>query len=210
MKKILATAALAAAVGATALVPAPALAGAAPPAQKGNTSLAEVLGADGVKFDQSWNDFDVVEAAVYAVLDAKPASPVGLLADGDVRLTALVPTDKAFRVLVKDLTGRKLNNEKMVFRKVASLGIDTVETVLLYHVVPGATLDSKKVVAADGATVPTALAGAGVTVKVKGSTIKLIDLDHDDFNPKVVVADINKGNKQIAHAINKVLRPADL
>lgn len=209
MKKILTATALTSALAASALLPAPALAAPAD-AQRGNTSLAEVLGGDGVKFDNSWQDFDVVEAAVYAVLDAKPGSAVGLLADGKVRLTALVPTDKAFRVLVKDLTGRRLNNEKMVFRTVASLGIDTVETVLLYHVIPGATLDAKKVAAADAATVPTALAGAGVTVKVKGSTIKLIDLDHDDFNPKVVVADINQGNKQIAHAINKVLRPADL
>ena len=33
----------------------------------GTTSLASVLGADGQKFDENWKDFDIVEAAVYAV-----------------------------------------------------------------------------------------------------------------------------------------------
>ena len=40
--------------------------------------------------------------------------------------------------------------------------------------------------------------------------VKLVDLDPDAGNAKVIVPDINKGNKQIAHGINKVLRPLDL
>jgi len=210
MKKILGAAALAAAVGATALVPSPALAGAAPEARKGNTSLAEVLGADGTKFDQKWGDYDIVEAAAYAVIKAKPESAVALLADGKTRLTAFIPTDKAFRSLVKDLTGTKLSNEKKVFKAVAGLGIDTVETVLLYHVVPGKTITAAQAVDADGASLPTALAGASLTVQVAKGNVKLVDLDPDAGNAKVVVPDINKGNKQIAHGINKVLRPLDL
>ena len=210
MKKYLGAAALTLAVGATALVPAAANAGPAAQAQRGTTSLAEVLGADGTAFDKSWDDFDITEAAVLAVIDAKPDSPVALLADGKTRLTAFVPTDKAFRSLVKDLTGKKLGTEKKVFKAVAGLGIDTVETVLLYHVVPGKTLNSKKVVAADGAGVPTALEDASVTVKVQGKNVKLGDLDPNDGNAKVVALDINKGNRQIAHAIDRVLRPLDL
>ena len=34
----------------------------------GTTSLAEVLAADGTKFDKNWKDFDILEAAVVAVL----------------------------------------------------------------------------------------------------------------------------------------------
>src|SRR5215218_9362285 len=99
MLKPLAAAALAVAVAGSALA-APAQAQpASEAAQRGNTSLAEVLGADGRKFDQKWGDFDIVEAAAFAVLDAKPKSPVGLLAAGSERLTAFVPTDKAFRAL---------------------------------------------------------------------------------------------------------------
>jgi Fasciclin domain len=209
MKKILGATALAVALGSTALVAAPAQASTAD-ASAGNIPLVEVLGADGVKFDKSWKDFDIVEAAAFAVLDANPDSPVGLLANGKVRLTAFVPTDKAFRILVKDLTGKKLDSEKKVFKAVASLGIDTVETVLLYHVVPGKTLTSDKVVAADGAAVPTALEDASVTVKVQGKKVFLVDNDTSDADPQVIVLDINRGNKQVAHGINRVLRPLDL
>ena len=209
MLKTIGTAALAVAVAGSALAAAPAHAQTAE-AQRGNTSLAEVLGADGTKFDQKWGDFDIVEAAAFAVLDAKPKSPVGLLALGSERLTAFAPTDKAFRGLVKDLTGKKLASEKKVFKKVAGLGIDTVEAVLLYHVVPGATLTSDKVLKSDGAVLTTASGGATLTVSVKGDTVKLIDNDPDAGNAKVVVLDINRGNKQIAHGINKVLRPIDL
>ncbi|WP_310526492.1 hypothetical protein [Nocardioides sp.] len=40
----------------------------------------------------------------------------------------------------------------------------------------------------------------------------LIDAAKNDRNPRVRVAakNINKGNKQIAHGINRVLRPIDL
>ena len=42
--------------------------------------------------------------------------------------------------------------------------------------------------------------------------VKLIDKDRNDRNPFLVPwkLDINKGNKQIAHAITLVLRPANL
>ena len=169
-----------------------------------------MLGADGVKFDQKWGDFDITEAAAYAVIDADPQSPVALLADGKTRLTAFIPTDKAFRNLVKDLTGKKLGTEKKVFKAVAGLGLDTVETVLLYHVVPGKTITAAQAVDADGASLPTALPGASLTVQVAHGNVKLVDLDPDAGNAKVIVPDINKGNKQIAHGINKVLRPLDL
>lgn len=204
----LGTAALALAVGGVALTSAPAQA--APALERrGTTSLAEVLAADGVKFDRKAGDFDIVEAAAYAVLNAKPDSPVALLADGKTRLTVFAPTDQAFRDLVKDLTGKRVGKEKKVFAAVASLGIDTVEDVLLYHVVPGATLTAKKVMASDGAKLETAL-GKKVKVRITSKGVFLKDKDRDDTDPQVIVTDLNKGNRQIAHAIDAVLRPADL
>ena len=47
-------------------------------------------------------------------------------------------------------------------------------------------------------------------VKVKNGMVMLVDKDPDTANATVIVADINKGNKQIAHGIDAVLRPADL
>ncbi len=183
--------------------------------QLGTNSLAAVLTADKSGFDHNPKDFDVLTAAVLAVLEAKPASAVKVLTDGTVALTAFVPNDGAFRQLAKEVSkSHRLPSEKSAFTTVAGLGIDTVEAVLLYHVVPGATIDRKAALKADGAKLTTA-AGSTITVDVyrswwHGKQIALIDADRNDRNPRVVAFDINKGNKQIAHAIDRVLRPVDL
>jgi uncharacterized surface protein with fasciclin (FAS1) repeats len=179
--------------------------------QTGTTPLTAVLTADGNTFDRNPYDFDIVTQAALAVLAAKPKSAVGVLADGNTAVTAFIPTDRAFRRLVKSLTGKWVKKESDVFAAVAGLGIDTVETVLLYHVVPGATIDKAAALHADGAVLTTAQGGT-ITVDVlcHGKGIKLIDNDPDARNPRVKIFDINAGNKQIAHGINRVLRPVDL
>jgi uncharacterized surface protein with fasciclin (FAS1) repeats len=180
----------------------------------GTKSLAAVLTKDKSGFDHNGRDFDILTAAVLAVLKAKPGSPVKVLTDGNVALTAFAPTDAAFQRLAKELTHqRRTPSEKSAFGTVAGLGIGTVEAVLLYHVVPGATIDRRAALKADGAKLKTA-AGATVTVDVYRSwcsrKIRLIDADRNDRDPRVVAFDINKGNKQIAHGIDRVLRPVDL
>jgi hypothetical protein len=203
----------AAALGLAAALVAPATASAATPT--GERSLADVLTSDGNRFDRNWYDYDIVTEAVLAVLDAKPDSPVGLLADGSVPLTAFIPNDRAFQVLVKDLTGRWYWSESRVFSELAgAVGIDAVEQVLLYHVVPGATITKTDAVNADGATLTTAQGGT-FTVRVYNRWLPIVELrdqDRDDVNPFLNsrALDINKGNKQIAHGIVFVLRPLDL
>ncbi len=179
-------------------------------AERGEVSLVEVLGADGTKLDRNWNDFDIVEKAAFAVLAEKPDSLVGVLATGDVKLTAFVPTDRAFRRLVHDLTGKWVS-EKQAFAAVAGLGIPTVEAVLLYHVVPGVPVTYRQAKQADGAKLTTA-AGSAIKVNVRKGRVYLVDADKDDLNPRVIFSlrNLNKGNKQIAHGINRVLRPVDL
>lgn len=180
----------------------------------GTRSLAEVLTADGDRFDRNWYDYDLVTEAVLAVLANKPDSPVGLLTDGTVPLTAFIPNDRAFQLLVADLSHSWPRSESAVFDAVAGLGIDTVETVLLYHVIPGVTLTSKQAAAANGATLTTAQGGT-IGVRVYSPRLPLIQLrdqDRNDINPFVNpwALDINKGNKQIAHGITFVLRPVNL
>lgn len=192
--------------------PAPAQAAdqAAAAAAAKDTSLAQVLAADGKKFDKKWSDFDILDAAVRAVLKAKPDSSVAVLADPKAKLTAFLPTDAAFRNLAAALTGKKPKTEKATFNALAdAAGVDLIETVLLYHVVPGKTLNAKKVVAADDKELTTAQGGT-VTVRVNGKKVTLADADPDVRNPRVIATNINKGNPQIAHAINGVLLPADL
>lgn len=188
----------------------------ASPAQatpRGTTSIAQVLAADGLELDSTWRDFDILDQAVDTVIGARPASPVTALADGDTRLTAFAPTDRAFRRLVTDLTGSRPSDEQATFDAVASLGVDTVETVLLYHVVPGAPITYKKAQQADGAALAPARGGhLRVAVRPRSGQVYLRDEDKDDRNARVIrgLSDINKGNRQIAHGISEVLRPLDL
>lgn len=207
----IAAGAVAAAATSTAMLALPADAAPAAQAAQGNRSLATVLAADGTKFDHSWGDFDITEAAVLAVLKAKPDSPVGLLTKGGQRATAFIPTDAAFRHLVHDLTGERPKTEKATFEAVAGIGIDTVETVLLYHVVAGRTLVSEKVVASAGTPIRTA-AGTTFRVEIRKGDVVIVDKDFDDVNARAIPAllDLNRGNKQVAHGINRVLRPLDL
>ena len=150
------------------------------------------------------------------VLAAKPNSNVKLLTDGSVALTTFIPNDRAFRLLAHDVTHKWLGSEKKVFdRLVAKLGIDAIEKVLLYHVVPGGPILAKDALKADGAKLATALPRASITVDVKGRNVPVIvlrDLDRNDYNPRVNpwATDINEGNRQIAHGITRVLRPINL
>lgn len=195
---------------------APAAMASAQPSGPGTRSLAAVLTADGNQFDSNWYDYDIVTEAVLAVLAKKPHSPVGVLTDGTVPLTAFIPNDRAFQVLARDLTGRWPRTEKATFNALAgAVGIDALESVLQYHVVPGAPIDSATALKANGAKLNTALPGATFTVRVLSQRFKLIalrDNDPNDVNPFINprAFDINKGNKQIAHGIVFVLRPSDL
>ncbi len=179
-------------------------------------SLATVLTADGGgTFDSNWSDYDIVTQAVLAVVGAKPTSNVALLTQGDVALTAFIPTDRAFRDLARSLTGKRLKSEEKVFNKlVAKLGVDAIESVLLYHVVPGGPIMAADAIQADGAKLSTAL-GKNIGVKVKGKVLPelvLRDRDRNSPNPRVNPwqTDINEGNMQVAHGITKVLRPINL
>lgn len=181
----------------------------------GEDSLAALLTSDKNTFDKNKNDYDILTEAALAVIDAKPDSAVALLADGSKRATVFAPTDEAFRLLAEDLTGKTIKSEKKVFDAlVEAAGVDTIETVLLYHVIPGKTLTSPKVLKANGAKLKTAQGG---TIKVKVKTghsvsVTLKDADKNATDPKAVLdqLDLNKGNKQVAHGIDRVLRPIDL
>lgn len=180
-------------------------------ANDGTNSLAAVLTAKN-SFDNDGSNYDILTAAVLAVLEAKPGSTVSALTDGSVALTAFIPNDDAFINLVEAYTGAAPASESAAFTAVATLGIDTVENVLLYHVVVGPAILSPDALKANGATLATALKGASIGVTVKGTTITLGDNDVVAADPKVLLpqVDINKGNKQVAHGIDAVLLPVQL
>lgn len=180
---------------------------------KGTTSLAKVLTADGNHFDHNWRDFDVLDRAVRTVLKAKPNSSVAVLADGKVALTAFLPTDRAFRLLVKDLTGKRPKTEAQTFKRlVKATDVKTIEAVLLYHVVPGATITYAQAKKASGTKLETALGSKIRVHKNRSGQLRIQDLDKNDRNAKVkpTLKNLNAGNRQIAHGVNRVLRPIDL
>jgi uncharacterized surface protein with fasciclin (FAS1) repeats len=192
-------------LGAAALAAAPSSS-----AADGTTSLASVLKAGQAKFDKDYKDYDILTKAVETVLAAKPDSPVKVLTDGNTALTAFIPNDQAFINLASALSGKKVGSEAAAFKAVAGLGVDTVEQVLLYHVVPGKTILSGDAVKANGAKLPTADDGKVIRVTVtKKPSIILGDYAPKIPNPRVILSqvDINKGNKQVAHGINAVLLP---
>jgi len=196
-------------IGAAALLGAAVIAPTAQAAD-GDTSLASVLKVGQSKFDKDFTDFDILTRAAETVLAAKPDSNVKLLADGSVALTVFAPTDQAFINLASTLTGKKIKTEAAAFKAVAVLGVDTVEQVLLYHVVPGGPILSGDALKANGAKLKSADMNKTIKVKVtKKPNIILIDKAKKIANPRVNLdqVDINKGNKQVAHGINGVLLP---
>lgn len=177
-------------------------------ANTGTRSLATVLNTSAQAYDRNWDDYDILTAAINTVLAAKPTSAVRVLADGATELTAFIPSDRAFRKLVINLTGKVRSLESSVASDVVALGVDTVEQVLLYHVVVGPQILSPAALAANGAALTTAQSGR-MLVNVVGNSIELVDKDTGINNARVVLSqvDLNTGNKQIAHGIDRVLLP---
>src|SRR6478609_802499 len=115
--------------------------------------------------------------------------PVAVRADGTVPLTAFLPNDRAFRLLAFDLTHRWPRTEQKALEAIAgAAGIDAVEQVLLYHVVPGKTITARTALRSDGAVLTTAQGG---TVKIDVISrwlplVRLVDKDRNDLDPFLV------------------------
>jgi len=179
-------------------------------------TLAEILLADSDSdrdgFDRRSWDYDIVTQAVLAFPDLTEAA-----LDAEAELTVFLPRDSAFRRLVYDLTGDWIRSEAKVFDAVVGLGLDTVRTVLDYHIVPGAKIDYRSALSADGAELTTLLGEDGPKIEVKVKRflwwkwIKLVDNDPTDRNPRVTQPNIGgEAANGYAHGINRVLRPLDL
>ena len=170
--------------------------------------LTEVLNLLRAEFDNNLGDYDVFTAVFMDTWGMLPESSLQVLANGNTALTAFVPTDRAFRKLVRYLTGKAPKSEDAIANAVLSLGSATLEKVLLYHVVVGNPILSSDALKANGATLTSANAQT-FKVNVNGSTITLVDKVSKHTNAVVLLSkiDINGGNKQVAHGINQVMLP---
>ena len=190
---------LVALLAAACVVPAPA---------KSDQTIAGVLTSDTGDnprgFDRDWYDFDIVTQAVLLFPDLVEAA-----SDPAAKLTAFLPNDRAFQVLVHDLTGTWYESEKAVFDKVAGLGLPTVKTVLTYHLI-GSKIPASAALKANGAELTTLQTGK-ITVRVPFRFFPLVilqDQDPNDRDPYVV--QFNYGGvlaNGYLHGISAVLRP---
>jgi uncharacterized surface protein with fasciclin (FAS1) repeats len=203
-KPVLAAAAIVLGLGLTATI-----ASSASAAHPPSATLAQVLlsdkGDDANGFDRNNHDYDIVTQAVLAFPDLTAAA-----SDPAASLTVFLPTDLAFKRLVSDLTGKWPASEKATFDAVVGLGLDTVKTVLTYHIVP-AKISYRDALKSNGAKL-TSLQGGDITVKVSHRrSVTLIDLDPNARNPVVVQANVGgEALNGFAHGIDRVLRPVDL
>jgi hypothetical protein len=184
-------------------------ASAAPATKKSAPTIAQVLLSDSASddangFDRRWFDYDIATQAVLLFPDLVAAA-----SDPNASLTVFLPNDLAFRNLVHELTGTWPRTEQDTFNAVASLGVDTVKTILTYHIV-GAALGPLALLRANGDE-ETTLNGATFTVRVRAIFIRLQDNDPDAGDPYVVQPSVGgRLANGYVHGISAVLRPADL
>ena len=199
----------AAAVATGAVAAAPAANASAP----GTNSLANVLLSDGDTFDDNRNDFDIVTQAALAVL----ACEARLARQGpDRRHHGRSPrSSRATRPSACSSTrppgsGSRARRACSTPSRASASTPSRPSCSTTSSPAPRST--ALTALKADGAVLTTA-ADAPLTVDiVPNRKIELRDLDPDATDARVRwdAYDINKGNLQIAHGIDRVLRPLDL
>ncbi len=177
-------------------------------AETAGPTLTDLLEAQGGGTDRNWYDFDILAAGVEA------AGLSEALDDPNADLTVFLPNDRAFQALVADLFGWRywFAGEAKILDKVASLGAETLATVILYHAVPG-RIDSATALSVPRGTALTTLQGGDIRVypKKRFGTAFLADQDRNDINPFLVRSKLDiEASNGIAHGISFVLRPIDL
>lgn len=204
-------------------------------AGKGDKPLSKVIGIG--KFDSNGKDFDILAALVNAALDFNSDSPLKVITNGSTKLTVFAPDDTAFKNFARTVTGKsKISEKEAVEAILATVSVDPtkdgdseagtetpepagpaptisdLEGLLLGHMVDG-TITAKMLVKPKYKKVKTK---TGVKIKVlvkkpksNSPKIRLKNGLPSFKDPKVVKTDINKGNKQIAHAISQVYLPSN-
>jgi uncharacterized surface protein with fasciclin (FAS1) repeats len=218
-KTIIAIAAAAAVAAPVALV-APAQATAPSPKPTiADVLLSDKAGDDANGFDRNWYDFDIVTQAVLNF----PAL-VSAAQDPNATLTVFAPNDRAFQVLVKELTGKWQPTEGKTYEALVNWAVETagslegglelINTVLTYHIV-GSKISASDALKSDGETLTT-LQGGTFEVDVVSKRFQFIvlkDQDPNDLNPWIVRSKFNVGGELsngYIHGIGLVLRPVPL
>ena len=131
-------------------------------------TLAGILRAQGSGTDRNWSDFDILAAGVEA------AGLTSALDNPGADLTVFLPNDRAFRALVADLYGWRFwfASEQTILNKLVELETGapgTLQTVILYHVVPGQISSRAALRVPSGTALTTLQAGRSGSIRSGGS-----------------------------------------
>jgi hypothetical protein len=174
----------------------------------GTTSIVQELVPGGEEndggFDINEFDYHITALLLHDVLAADPRGPVAILAAGPRRATFFQPDDEEWVLFVHKLTGEALplpsaTTEKTAYEYLKGLGVERLETILSYLIIPGVTLtgpllgpptiSQKTYTTADGET---------LLVKSDFGVVTLVDNSPLTPNSGIVEAPMNQGNRQIA------------
>jgi uncharacterized surface protein with fasciclin (FAS1) repeats len=197
MRRTLAVLAASAAIAAVAAAPAT-----AKPKWWGHQPAGSIVdvavgASGGGKPDADHSDYDLLVQAVTAT----GLAPV--LADESRRFTVFAPNDRAFMRLVADLSGSYPKSEQAALDAVlATLTVDEIKNVLLYHVVADKQLGPLQVLLARSLTMAN-----GGTVEPRG--LYLRDETPALRDPRLLLSGINiRATNGVIHTIDRVLVPA--
>ena len=124
--------------------------------------------------------------------------------------TVFLPTDYAFRALVKSLTGKVVVPEVKVFQALQRLGRATLGAILRTHVLKGARLTYGQALQSNGKLLTT-MSGSRLRVVVRSTprrTVVLRDGAPTFADPKIINANVRASNG-IIHVIDRVLLPTE-
>jgi uncharacterized surface protein with fasciclin (FAS1) repeats len=172
------------------------------PAPKPPPTIASLLAPFAGGFDVDNNNFNVATHLVLQFPDLVAASTKAGAA------TIFLPTDYAFRRLVKSLTGTVVVPEDKLFATVMLLGRDRLGHILRSHVIKGSRISYGQLMAGNGRVLRT-LDGSTVKVAVTSlprRTVWLRDAAPALVDAKVIRANVPASNGVI-HVIDQVMLP---
>lgn len=124
--------------------------------------------------------------------------------------TVFLPTDYAFRALVKSLTGKVVVPERQVFEAIQRLGRAKVGAIVRTHVLRNVRLGYAQALLSNGKAFTTWQGGTlRVQVPAVGRRMVVLQDGATKFaDPKIINANIRASNG-IIHVIDRVLLPAN-